>query len=277
MKQILTALTLLVGCSDLPDETETKEDATNLTGEITFSGYVQVAFEVTVDGERYSDMEAFFLIENERIIKLAADAGYPNAVLDARIGYQDLYEDMTVYLSATSERGYLGTDHVASDGEFAVSLPSDAESEEYKVKATKRIAVKLDDTTAHCYNFQASETSVKLEAKEKPIILDTFESKLTSYQCSNISEDTGITVPKPIESVPPSKLKLGMTKSEVTSVLGLDGMFRQGSQWCYRLVANCVVYQLETEPCICSVTFDEDGKVADFDNIKSSLLDESLL
>lgn len=248
----------------------------------TFQGFINSAFELTVDGEKYNDMEDFYTKELARLPSKVNAAGYDNSwkvSFDAQIGLNDLWQEMKVYISPVVNRGFQGEGTVGAAGAFAITLPPAALDTEYRVRAVKRIAVvlqKQNETVRVCYNFSASEKSILFSEREKPIILDTFVSSITAYDCQ--LAESGIRVPSvlPDESHPTVKLANGASKDDVLVVLGLKNLFVSApTRWCWgKADAKAdVCANISYDQCQCYVEFNEDGKVSLQSNIRGDLLD----
>ena len=168
-------------------------------------GYVSSAFDITVDGENYKDSEDFYSKEIDTLQTQADAAGYADWALtfDAKIGLDDLRDGMKVFVISSSVKGYAAQVGVDAGGRFNVTFPA-TENAKYQIRAVKRINVilKNPDTTATnkkvvwCYNFSANAQDVEMGSAtgETPIILNTFTTELTKYECSN-SQTTGISIP----------------------------------------------------------------------------------
>jgi len=169
-------------------------------GLISVTGSVSGAFDVSVDGEHYRDIEAYYTAEVDRLAKRIADAGYKgyDAEFDAKLGFKDLTQGMTVFLAASDGHGAAGRAYLGSDDTFFFRLPSDTSDGQYRLKAVKRISIKLtkdSEVKRFCFNFAASAEVEIVDRKSEPVILSTFESSLTKYECSQIS-DEGLSIPK---------------------------------------------------------------------------------
>ncbi len=172
---------------------------------VIFSGYVSAAFELTVNDQVYVDSEDFYTQQLGELETQAAEGGYEGWELkfEAEIGLADLKNGMRVYVVADEEKGYAKETDVKGDGTFSVEFPPDGTGL-YKVRANKRVGVTLtnpdpqaaaaDKEVFWCYNFSAIDKEVKLEERDKPIILDKFVTKITRYKCST-SSSGGITIP----------------------------------------------------------------------------------
>jgi hypothetical protein len=266
----------------LPDEAQVDENGNAVFPDgIEFKGYVASAFELTVDGVTYQDMEDFYTQERERLQEKVIAAGYEDdweAAFNAEIGLTDLWHNMTVFIAPVDKRGYQGESFVSRGGEFSISLPQDASAAEYKVRANKRISVVLrrgDEQIEICYNFLALDKSVLFDEKEKPIILDQFESRITKYSCQSES-GSGVVVPsaEPKKSATGPKLKKGMPKAQALELMGEEYLSIESEvKWCFTasdIPPMCVDWG--DFNCSCSVTFDADGLVAAQDNVNATYL-----
>lgn len=244
----------------------------------TFLGFVANAFDVTVDGVAYKDLEDFYTKEMDALPAKVQAAGYDTSykiTFDASIGFSDLWYGMQVYILSNSEHGYQGQAAVARNGSFTIDLPTAALNDSYKVRANKRIRVILTngaDTQTLCYNFSAREKSVPFEETGKPIILDTFDTTLTKYDCPSNENSDGLIVPKNTET----KLKPGLSKAQVLGILGSVGLTLKDSQtWCWDDVQTkesiCSAHYYYV--CSCSVSFSTDGRLVSTENISSKYLD----
>jgi hypothetical protein len=165
-------------------------------------GSVVGAFEVVVDGNQYEDIETFYSEEIARLQDMANESGYFNhtVVLDAEVGFKDLTNDMSVFVAPVQNRGYASKTKVSGDDTFTVKFPSEAAGDVYQIRATKRINLIITEkdtleTLIWCYNFSAVDSEVSYEQINKPVVLSSFETKLTKYSCE-AKQNTGISIPK---------------------------------------------------------------------------------
>lgn len=190
--------------------TSTQTDTAASTLEMR--GEVVSAFAVTVDGQPYQDLEAFYLVETGRLPARAAAAGYPGytAVLDAQIGLQDLWNGMTVYVQSTGAMGYAARTNVLADGTFEAQLGG---PDTVEVRANKRIALVLtkgDQSVRICYNFSANAQSVVVGAKSLPVKLSDFSTELTNYACDQTAAGA-VEIPQN-----PNNTLIGFLRPDVT-------------------------------------------------------------
>ena len=260
-----------------------EEDAVSGTeGTVTFRGYVGGLFEVVVDGKTYADIEDFYTQELAALPEKVRQAGFSSdykITFAAETGFSDLWNQMTVYISPTASRGFQGISKPDRDGAFAISLPAVADGGDYKVRANKRISIILEndeESISICYNFSAIEKSVELKDSDLPVVLTSFESRVTSYACSGRTS-SGVSIPGPTRTQKSyGKLKKGMSKKEVLTALSDEYLLIDSdSRWCWNKGSGkapvCSVYS--SSICQCSVTFDEEGKLTSQSNIKSEYLD----
>lgn len=228
------------------------------TTPVAFSvaGNVVGEFAVQVDGKPYADLEAYWTAEQDGLAAQVAAAGYPGyqARLDAQIGFQDLYEDMTVYVQSTGPRGYAGRTTVAVDGTWSLTLPADA-ADSYAIRANKRIGVTLtkgQTTKQICYNFSAVAQSVAYTKDVRPVRLDQFQTELTGYDCSQPVDSQGLQIPgrtNPLTGF----LKPGLTYADVAYAFGPPSMtIRQNGQERDTWYVSTGLCQGSTD---CTVTF----------------------
>jgi hypothetical protein len=247
-----------------------------------FQGFVVNAFSVTVDGQEYPDMETFYTEELGRLPEKVTAAGYDGGYdvdFRAQIGFRDLWQGMTVYIAADQSAGYQGEAQVAHGGEFSIDLPKDAQGATYRVRANKRIQLvltKTNDIVTLCYNFSALERSVSFSNQSQPIILDTFETRLTRYECESENDSQGVSIPGN-EQESTTKLSYGMSKAQVLQILGADGLvIDTDNRWCwhpsgFEAHTNCAVNVAAS--CQCYIDFaDDDTAIAQY-NINSDMLD----
>jgi len=245
----------------------------------TFQGYVGGAFAVTVDGTPYADMEDFYTKEQAALPEKVQQAGYDSswtARFEAQLGLADLWNGMTVYVSPQGNQGYQGQTSVEQSGSFAITLPPEAVGQTYQVRANKRIGILLTrgaQQVSLCYNFSAVQQSVPFTTTSLPIVLTTFTSTITSYDC-DLAAQSGL--PVPANPSAPQVIQAGETKSDVARILGLTGLSVQSeTQWCWAYRPSpdspCTA-KAASGSCDCSVTFDAAGDVTGFTGIAASYL-----
>lgn len=211
MKHLILILTVLIlnACGDAKCEWAEKSteecQESNLTEQTYFilQGSIVGAFQITVNGKYYDDIEDFYGEEIHDIQAKIAEAGYSgySIDLDVRLGFSDLTRDMTVYVTSKGSRGYAARTQVSGDDTFSFELPTNAAGGTYQLRAVKRINIELtnlqdpSDVKMFCYNFSGIEESVTYKQEDKPVILNKFESKITTYECEARSSYDGLEIP----------------------------------------------------------------------------------
>ena len=203
---VLTAVLTSCGEEDCPKNEDCSEEAVaEEPKDFNILGAVSGAFSVKVDGKNYDDIEAFYTAEVKRLPKKLADAGYEgwSWSLDGELGLSDLAYEMLVFIAPKKSRGYASQMYTLDDGTFIFEFPSEAAGDTYQLKAVKRLNLTVKAPLASgegaskvfCYNFAAVEKSVKYDEVGKPIVLDTFETSITEYECES-SEENGLIIPE---------------------------------------------------------------------------------
>lgn len=209
MKNLILASLLISACGQLPKDdslVDCQKDQSNQAcekdkklGLVSITGSISGAFDVVVDGQHYSDIEAYYTAEVDRLATRVAKAGYEDykAEFDAKLGSKDLTQGMTVFMIVSNGRGEAGKAYVGYDDTFFFRLPSATEDGSYRIKAVKRVSIVLTkdkEVKRFCFNFSALGQTEIIERKSEPVILSTFESSVTKYACSQLDE-SGLVIP----------------------------------------------------------------------------------
>jgi len=230
-----SALLLLVGCGvdlnkadDTQGQTNAKkneekpQEDTAVKEPVALRGYVSSAFDLTVDGDHYTDSEDFYTAQLDKLEGEKYAGGYDDykMTFDAKIGLNDLKQGMLVYIAGQGDKGYGAEATVSYNGTFEVRLPGDATGDTFNIRANKRIGVRLTgpegEKVTWCYNFYAAK-QMALAEKDKPIILREFYTKLTKYECQGNATDT-INIPA-MPGVPVKEAFVPSAKTEPTTKL----------------------------------------------------------
>lgn len=286
---------------DASDDASPKATSPASGASLAFTGYVNGVFEVVVDGASYADLEDFYSQELDKLPEKVAAAGYGDDYtihFDAQVGYQDFWRNMDVWIAPDTKRGYQGHSRLDSNGKFAITLPGAAADKSYKVKASKRINILLTrraEQVKLCYNFTAREQDVSLEAAADPIILATFTTEVTKYNCDQVTR--GLAIPKSgsasgssgasADNLPsskqgsskdatPEKIKKGDSRATVLAVLGTTDLVsdQDAQQLCWANTSQLAdVCRAEiSQDCQCRVDFDSRGRVSDIQAVRSDLV-----
>jgi hypothetical protein len=225
MKNVIALIISLAftACGDLKEAMAPQATPTPapIADTVTFQGSAQYAFEITVDGEKFNDIEHYYTMQTETLKDKVVSAGYNADKVEfiGELGFDDFIKDMTVFVSSST--GTQGKTTIDSQGNFSVDVanPNQDKRVTFKVRATKRIQVVLSSgstvTGRLCYNFSAVEQDVI----ENPISLNTFETSRTLYDCDQVSE--GMVIPPASTKVAPSR-SLSFD-SEIKAVWTMEG------------------------------------------------------
>ena len=163
-----------------------------------FLGYIGGAFEIVVDGVEYEDTEEYYTHEMIALEDKLAEAGYPGVAyeFDAEVGFSDFWRNTSVNIQSVGNVGFQDKATVdPSNGSFEMKLPLGAFGD-YKIKSIKRIGVILETGERFCYNLKGIEDSYELSPTGLPVLINNFETSLTTYECEGGS--SGLDIPKQI-------------------------------------------------------------------------------
>lgn len=165
---------------------------------VSVKGGIDSAFDLTVDGKPYSDVEAFYTYEIGVLKQAASENGYEGYTSDfqAQLGLNDLKYGETVYVQAEGGQGFTGSTKVQPDGRFSINVRNTDLAATYAVRANKRISLLLTSPDKKteikwCWNYSASQSGVEVG---KDVILNTFSTTLTLYACDT-TQQGGMTLP----------------------------------------------------------------------------------
>jgi hypothetical protein len=231
--QIAALLLVASSCGDILDKKKTDDSAASKTDPTSgaafeLKGSITAAFDVTVDGEPYADLETFYTEEIGKLPSKVAKQGNDgwDVKFDAEIGFTDLYNQMSIFAQSTSDRGYQGRGFAKGDGNFVIKMPKEAEGDTFKIRGVKRTAVILKkdgETKKFCYNFGPQDSEVPYADRDKPIIMNSFTTRITAYEC--VQEDTtGLEIPGATPTVGTASTDNAATGASVglTATLTID-------------------------------------------------------
>lgn len=202
MKFWMIWMLLLIGCGTDPlkkGDNETQEEEAEVKS-LSLSGYVLSAFDLTVDDQKYADSEDFYTAQIDKVrAEMDADGLQDyDLSIEAEVGLHDLKRGMKVFVIPEDKFGFTSEVLVRSDGTFKASFPSEADGDQYRIRANKRTQIRLtseDNQILWCYNFAAVERSIAVAEGLKPIILDTFVTRLTKYECVGGEDSQSFGIP----------------------------------------------------------------------------------
>lgn len=161
------------------------------------TGSIDSAFQLTADGLLYPSIESFYSYEVDFLQGQADEGGYAgwSSNFTAQLGLNDLKHGLDVYAQDMSGEGFSGSSVVRMDGTFVVPVTTGDTTNEYALRVNKRITYTLTspdgkESVKWCWNFSGEADQVGIN---KPIIVNTFSSTLTKYQCADTQSGTIIT------------------------------------------------------------------------------------
>lgn len=207
MKHLFLAL-LLAGCGDKgfqfsAGQLEDKVDEA-ISAVSHLKGSAQYAFNLSVDGQEFTDIEDYYTQQVDLLQSKVLEAGYDvdRVEFAGKLGFSDFIKDMSVFVVSSANTQGKGV--VDSQGNFSISVPNPNQLPlvTFKVRAQKRVQLILIKnemvSKKLCYNFSA----VDMDVIENPILLSNFKTDLTMYDCSQ-DKPSGMNVPS--VSIPDAK------------------------------------------------------------------------
>jgi hypothetical protein len=163
------------------------------------SGYIVSAFDMEVNGRRYTDSEDFYSSQLQELLDEMDAAGYTGYTFafNGQLGLDDLKYGMDVYVVAQGKTGFAGDTTVNESGRFTVAIPDGSGDQVFRIRANKRISVTLTSPDKRnivrwCYNFSSVNTEGSLA---EAVLISEFNTSLTRYQCSN-EAGSGMALPR---------------------------------------------------------------------------------
>ncbi len=193
--------------------TDNKDDKNSqpiaLTGDVEFSGFVQKAFEITVNDTSFNDSEDFYTHFIERLI--APNPKYQKALAGAKIKIEGQYgldtfgSNAGVFVSSMEKSGHLFQSTTNGQGKFTIRIKRDAQDEQFKAKVVLRIGLQIEypgmkDPDHFCYLLFGQKDNISVNDNSKPIIFDSFTTQLDTYRCEEHPTDKLIIPTKDGES-----------------------------------------------------------------------------
>ena len=197
----LSIVALLSGCGQ--EKAKSTDDEPLIGEAVDFSGFVQRAFTIKVEGATFNDSEHFYT----RFIPdlIMTNPEYKDSFAKSDISVEGEYAlerfggDASVFVSTMSATGHLFQARTDSQGKFTVTVKPDALDETYKARIVVRIGllIKSNEKTEHyCYLLHSIKSGITLSERSKPIIFDDFKTQLNTYQCA-APENGGLEIPNP--------------------------------------------------------------------------------
>lgn len=207
MKKLIALALMIVGCGTKDDTLQkafkgtASDPALQETREVELSGSVAGAFDLTVDGQHYGDIESFYTSESAKLPERVEAAGYATeglrVVFAAQIGLADFWQGMVVYSNPIGPKGTAGATRVRHDGSFVFALPESDTKAVFELRAVKRIAVELwnaDKKLEHRFCYILSGRAQQASANSA-VSISTFDTQITTYECAQSEISSGIAIP----------------------------------------------------------------------------------
>jgi hypothetical protein len=236
---IVIAIFASVGCQDFkkdctPDKATGKtcsdESSTKDVGnDIAFDGFIQRAFEISVNSIKFADTEDFYTRFIAELIMSKPDYkekfGTSKIEVEGEYGLERFGSNSPVFMSSMSGDGHIFQTRTDAQGKFTIKVKKSAQDETFKARVITRIGLIITTGEAkehYCYILYGFRDGISISENTKPVIFDTYTTQLNSYQCSAVQDDT-IVIPEspsgtgdtiaPIDDVSATKTATG----EVTS------------------------------------------------------------
>lgn len=170
---------------------------------LVFSGYVQRAFTITVNGVEFADAEDLYtrFIDELLLTDEANKARFEDAIIEVEGEYRvDAFgSGSRVFLASQTGDGHAYEATTGRDAKFRLEIKEDVSEEIFKARVVNRIGLKIlkDGTEQHyCYLLHGYRDNVVIDKESKPIIFDEFSTQLTTYDCEKSTRNT-LQVPSP--------------------------------------------------------------------------------
>ena len=200
---------VIAGCGALdPEEDGTMAESKELPKELTFSGFVQRAFTIKVNGVSFNDSEHFYtrfipdlILSNKEYASLKDSS----IEVDGEYGLEKFGGNTAVFMSSVGANGHLFQARTDDQGKFSVAVEPKALDETYKARLVIRIGLRItnpDKTTEKfCYLLFGNRDGIRVSDASKPVIFSDFTPQLNTYVCSQVKEE-GLVIPTKGGSTP---------------------------------------------------------------------------
>lgn len=180
--------------------TVSKVEQEPFTGDVQFSGYVQKAFTIKVNGKSFKDSEDFYTRFIQELVKPSyKDIAASDVTLEGDYGLDEFGSDSKVYMSSVASDGHLFEGLTDAQSKFTLTVKAEALDETFKARVAVRIGLKIAKAGAdwlhYCYILNGSKDSIAVSEKSKPIIFDDFDTELTAYKCDEDGGNDKLIIP----------------------------------------------------------------------------------
>jgi hypothetical protein len=177
---------------------EEKTDTVKPTKTVTYSGYVQKAFNLNVNGASFGDSEQFYTNFIDQLIKPTyGDLKNAEVVVEGQYGMDEFGSASYVFMAPTVNEGDLFEAVTDQHSKFTVTVVPGALGELYKARVIIRIGllVTIDRVADHyCYVLYGLRDGIRLADQAKPVVFDSFKTQLNTYRCDKV-ESSQLVIP----------------------------------------------------------------------------------
>ncbi len=168
-----------------------------LPAQVLFSGCVQRAFALKVNGVSFNDSEHFYtrFIPDLILSKPEYAKAFQGAKVEVegRYGLDTFGANTGVYLSATGGDGHLYQAVTDTQGKFSVTVEPKALNGVFKARVVLRIGLSIRHASGSqerfCYLLHGERSGIRISDSTKPIIFSDFKTQLNTYECEKSKEE----------------------------------------------------------------------------------------
>jgi len=192
VRTLFLAAMLASGCGALDKKEDEAKPAE--TGDVEFSGFVQKAFTIKVNGKEFADSEQFYTRFIDELVKPAyPDLAPKDVKVEGKYGLEEFGSNSKVFMSSVAADGHLYEGRTDAASKFTIKVQAKALDETYKARVVVRIGLEINQDGAparYCYILHGNRDGVAVSESSKPIIFDDFKTQLTTYRCEDVQENT---------------------------------------------------------------------------------------
>ena len=165
------------------------------TTSVTFNGYVQRAFTITVNKQSFNDTEDLYTNFIDKLI--TSDDKYKTALAGAKVDVEGDYGITTfgssapVAMSSMAATGDIFNATTDSSGKFSISVTKTQQGQTFKAKVITRIGLQITyptKTVDHwCYLLFGQKDNINIGDAGSSVIFDSFTTQLNTYNCSKVN------------------------------------------------------------------------------------------
>lgn len=212
--RVLLAVALLVSLAACGKDPFAGEDLSNhpedqASKPTVFTGYVQKAFALTVDGQKFDDSEQFYTNFIDRLVlpHYVVPAG-ASLTVEGQYGMDEFGSNSWVFMTPSQKEGDLFQARTDAYSKFSVEVTKASLGSTYKARLIIRIGLLVTqasrDPDHFCYVLTGARDDIALSESSKPIIFDVFTTQLNTYKCDQVT-DSQLVIPS-LKKVQPTPI-----------------------------------------------------------------------